>query len=170
MSINPINVRTVSVIWRSTGGKLLSLYVGNLILLTCTIGKCNYITDEFTQSRSKKAWLICDKTKINWKQKRVWEEKKGKDKDYRKVMRKSIRIIRCEQHSTFQIPSPTWKLDEAQRERTLLITANMSVLFWKFMLLLSIDNLISQLVTGMFACTLSLMVVCVWLCGTQWSV
>ncbi len=29
------------------------------------------------------------------------------------------------------------------------------------MLLLSIDNLISQLVTGMFACTLCLMIVCV---------
>lgn len=46
-------------------------------------------------------------------------------------------------------------------ERTLLITANVSVLFWTLVLLLSIDNLISQLVTGMFTCTLCLMIVCV---------
>lgn len=39
--------------------------------------------------------------------------------------------------------------NEARRGQTLVITANVSLLFWTLILLLSIDNLISQFVTGM---------------------
>lgn len=52
-------------------------------------------------------------------------------------------------------------MDEAHRaEGTLLITAK-RVCSGKLVLSLSVDNLISQLVTGMFTCTLRLMIVCV---------